>query len=69
MFPTASMSEARNQVLNRVGGMPRPETGTTHYHLQLGFPDKGHSVKELVVSRLLLDKLDVWTEKEVYTIP
>ena len=29
------------------GGMPWPETGATHYHAQLGLPDKG-SIKKLM---------------------
>ena len=30
--------------------MPCPQTGATHYHTQLGLPDKDHAIKELVVS-------------------
>ena len=26
-----------------------PKTGTTHYHAQLGLPDKGQAIKDLVV--------------------
>ena len=26
-----------------------PKTGATHYHAQLGLPDKGRTIKELVV--------------------
>ncbi len=29
--------------------MPWPQTGTTHYHAQLGLPDKGRAIKGLVV--------------------
>ena len=29
--------------------MPWPQTGATHYHVQLGLPDKGRAIKELVV--------------------
>ncbi len=29
--------------------MPWPQTGATQYHAQLGLPDKGHAIKELVV--------------------
>ncbi len=29
--------------------MPWTQTGTTHYHAQLGLPDKGHAIKGLVV--------------------
>ena len=29
--------------------MPLPHTCTTQYHVQLGLPDKGHTIKELVV--------------------
>ncbi len=32
-----------------MGGMPWPQTGATHYHAQLGLPDKGLAIKELVV--------------------
>ena len=28
--------------------MPWPQTGATHYHAQLGFPDKGRAIKGLV---------------------
>ena len=35
--------------------MPWPKTGTTHYHAQLGLPDKGRAIKELVVYRVLLN--------------
>ncbi len=34
---------------NMSRGMPWPQTGTTHYHAQLGLPDKGRTVKGLVV--------------------
>ena len=27
--------------------MPRPQTGATQYHAQLGLPDKGRAIKEL----------------------
>ena len=29
--------------------MPWPQTGATQYHAQLGLPDKGRAIKELVV--------------------
>ncbi len=29
-------------------GMPWQQTGATHYHAQLGLPDKGRTIKELV---------------------
>ncbi len=29
--------------------MPWPQTGTTRYHAQLGLPNKGRAIKELVV--------------------
>ncbi len=29
--------------------MPWPQTGATHYHAQLGLPDKGRAIKGLVV--------------------
>ena len=31
------------------GGMPWPQTGTTHYQAQLGPQDKGHAIKGLIV--------------------
>ena len=31
--------------------MPRPKTATTHCHAQLGLPDNGPAIKELVVYR------------------
>ena len=40
MLPTAALSGARYLQLEQ-GGMPWPETGATHYHSQLGLPDKG----------------------------
>ncbi len=36
-------------LLAQVGGMPWTETGATHYHAQLGLPDKGRTIKGLVV--------------------
>ncbi len=29
--------------------MPLPQKGATHYHAQLGLPDKGRAIKYLVV--------------------
>ncbi len=29
--------------------MPWPTTGGTHYHAQLGLPDKGRAIKGMVV--------------------
>ncbi len=29
--------------------MPWPRTGETHYHAQLGLPDKGRAIKAFVV--------------------
>ncbi len=29
--------------------MPWPKTGTNQYHAQLGLPDKGRAIKELLV--------------------
>ena len=34
--------------------MPWPKTGATYYHAQLGLPDKGHAIKEMVVYWVLL---------------
>ena len=33
----------------REGGMSLPKTGETHYHIQLGLPDKGRTIIGLVV--------------------
>ncbi len=33
----------------RVWGMPWSQRGATHYHAQLGLPDKGYAIKGLVV--------------------
>ena len=33
--------------------MPWPKTFANHYHAQLGLPDKGHAIKELVVCWVL----------------
>ncbi len=39
------------QGINNVSrGMPWPKTGATHYHTQLGIPDKAREIKGLVVS-------------------
>ena len=35
--------------INKVEGIPRPITGATHYYTQLGFPDKGCAILELIV--------------------
>ena len=44
--------------------MPWPQTGATHYHAQLGLPDKGRAIKGLVVYNVsdlwdLLNGLDL----------
>ena len=33
----------------RVAGMPWPKTDAAHYPAQLGLPDKGRAIKDLVV--------------------
>ncbi len=38
----------------QVGGIPWPQAGATHYHIQLGLPDKGHANKGLVVCFVVL---------------
>ncbi len=38
--------------------MPWPKTSTTQYHAQLGLPDKGRTIKELVVCHSL--DLEPW---------
>ena len=32
-----------------MGGMPWPQTGATHYHVQLGLQDKDRKMKGLVI--------------------
>ena len=61
--------------------MPWSKTGATLCHEQLGLPDKGRAIKELVVCFVLLNTnninnvnnntntLDVWTEKERFGSP
>ena len=40
--------------------MPWPQTGATHYHAQLGLPDKGRAIKGLVVCNIWdLEPLDL----------
>ncbi len=34
-------------IIGMSSGMPRPKTGTTHYHTQLGHPDKGRTIKKV----------------------
>ena len=46
----------------KVGELSWPKTGTTHYHAQLGLPDKGCLIKELVVCLVLLNLIRVLTE-------
>ena len=41
-------------------GMPWPQTGATHYHAQLGLPDKGRAIKGLVVCNV------VWIGSMIY---
>ena len=31
--------------INRVGGMPWPQTGATNYHGEVGLSDKGRAIK------------------------
>ena len=54
----------------RVGGMPWPQTGTTHYHAQFGLPDKGRAIKGLIVCYLVLLEtmiygMSLWTKRKV----
>ena len=44
----------------RVGGMPWPQTGATHYHAQLGLPDKGRAIKGLIICYV------VWLVSMIY---
>ena len=44
MVSTAAMSDARHY-LTEYGGLPWPKIGATHYHAQLGFVDKGRTIK------------------------
>ncbi len=46
----------------RLGGMPLPQTGATHYHAQLRPPDKGRAIKGLVVCYV------VWLWSMIYGI-
>ena len=39
--------------------MPQPKTGATHYHAQLGRPDKDRAIKTLVECFVLLDRKDI----------
>ena len=41
----------------REGGMPWHKTGATYYYAQLGLPDKGSAIKELVDCLGLLNLL------------
>ena len=36
-----------------------PQTGATHYHAQLGLPDKGRAIKGLVVCNWDLEPLNL----------
>ena len=36
----------------KVGILPWPQTGATKYHAQIGLPDKGRAIKELVVCNI-----------------
>ena len=36
-------------LMDRVGGLPWSKTGATHYHARLGLPDKGFTIRGLVV--------------------
>ncbi len=40
--------------------MPLPQTGATHYHAQLGPPDKGRAIKRLVVCWSMARINDLW---------
>ena len=33
--------------------MPGPKTAATHYHAQLGHPDKDHAIKGLVICNIM----------------
>ena len=46
IVPTAAKSE---ELIVRVGGMPWPKIGDTHYHAQLVLQNKGRAIKELVI--------------------
>ena len=53
-------------LLNRVEEMPWHKSGTTPYHAQIGFLDKGRALKELNVCwvmRILIPCLDLDGEK------
>ena len=40
--------------------MPWPQTGATHYHAQLGPPDKSRAIKGLVVCWSMARINDLW---------
>ena len=40
--------------------MPWPKTGETHYHAQLGPPDKGRAIKGFVVCWSMARINDLW---------
>ena len=42
-------------LIDKLEGMSWHKTGATKYHTHLGLPDKGHSIKELVVCWVLLN--------------
>ena len=42
-----------HNINSRVEDMPWPQTGATQYHAQLRFPDKGLTIKGVVVSYLV----------------
>ena len=50
-------------LIDRVGGMSWPKTGTTHYHAQLGLLGIGLAIR-CWLSVTLLNTPGVWTEKE-----
>ena len=41
--------------------MPWPQIGATYYHVQLGLPDKGSTIKGLIVCYVVwLEIYDLW---------
>ncbi len=45
----------------RVGGMHWPQTGATHYHAQLGLPNKGLVVCYVVWLGYMIYGMGIWT--------
>lgn len=51
MVPTAALSGARHKYSEQKGCMPWNKQAATHYFAQLGFPEKGRTIKGLVAPK------------------